>query len=236
MRKMVDLSPNVSAKPRNLSAIKFVILHYTGMESEIETLKRLKNPKSKVSCHYLINRGGKITQIAKDNRVAWHAGKSKWKNFKNLNKISIGIELENKGHDYGYQNFTKTQIRQLVTLCINLKKKYRIKRENFLGHSDIAPLRKKDPGKKFPWKKLSNFNLGGWYKLDKSDGQIKDKKKIAINFFKNLDKIGYKYFSIYKRKKRDSLIVKAFQRRYLPNSVSGKIDQKTLKISYLLNN
>mgnify|MGYP001239706355 CR=1 FL=1 len=236
MRKMLDLSPNVSVKPRKLSEIKFVILHYTGMQSQIETLKRLKNPKAKVSCHYLINRGGKITQIAKDNRVAWHAGKSKWKNFKNLNKNSIGIELENKGHDFGYQNFTKPQIRKLIGLCKNLKKKYKIKKDNFLGHSDIAPLRKKDPGKRFPWKKLSNYNFGCWYKLDKKDEEITDRNKLYVNFFKNLHKIGYRYFKIYKRKKTDKLIVKAFQRRYHPSSVSGKIDQKTLKISYFLSN
>jgi N-acetylmuramoyl-L-alanine amidase len=130
------------------------------MQSEIASINRLKNSKAKVSCHYLINRKGEITQMVKENKVAWHAGKSKWKNFNNLNDSSIGIELVNKGHEFGYQNFSKNQITSLISLCKFLKKRYMIKKENFLGHSDIAPLRKLDPGEKFPWKKLSKFKLG----------------------------------------------------------------------------
>ena len=90
--------------------------------------------------------------MVKDKNIAWHAGKSRWKKFVNLNKNSIGIELVNKGHQFGYQNFSKPQIKSLIKLCKNLKKKYLIKKENFLGHSDVAPLRKIDPGEKFPWK------------------------------------------------------------------------------------
>ena len=134
------------------------------MQSEIESYIKLKNPESKVSCHYFINRKGLITQMVNDNKVAWHAGKSKWKMSENLNKNSIGIELVNKGHEFGYQNFSNTQIKSLINLCKNLKKKYEIKNENFLGHSDIAPLRKSDPGEKFPWKKLSKHKVGCWYK------------------------------------------------------------------------
>ena len=94
------------------------------MQSEIESIKRLKNPKHRVSCHYLINRSGQVTQMVKDKNIAWHAGKSKWKNFDNLNDNSIGIELVNKGHQFGYQNFSKKQIISLIKLCKNLKKKY----------------------------------------------------------------------------------------------------------------
>ena len=93
------------------------------MQSEIESIKRLKNIHSKVSCHYFINRKGLTIQMVKDNQVAWHAGKSKWKNFKNLNKNSIGIELVNKGHELGYERFTNPQINELIKLCLNLKKK-----------------------------------------------------------------------------------------------------------------
>ena len=124
------------------------------MQSEIESIKRLKNPKYKVSCHYLINRKGEVIQMVDDRNTAWHAGKSRWKKFTNLNESSIGIELVNKGHRFGYQNFTNIQIKNLILLCKKLKKKYRIKKENFLGHSDVAPLRKIDPGEKFPWKKI----------------------------------------------------------------------------------
>ena len=206
------------------------------MQSEIESIKRLKNPKSKVSAHYLIDRRGFITQMVKDEKIAWHAGKSKWKNYKNLNKNSIGIELVNKGHKFGYQNFTKIQIRNLLKLCKFLKKKFKIRRENFLGHSDIAPLRKIDPGEKFPWKRLSKFNLGLWYQSQNLKINLNNKRKYNIIFFKNLFKIGYRYFHLYKRSGTDKKVIKAFQRRFCPTNVNGIIDKKTLKISCFLAN
>ena len=207
------------------------------MQSEIESLKRLKSINSKVSCHYLINRKGIITQMVKDDKVAWHAGKSKWKNFKNLNENSIGIELVNKGHNFGYQNFSNLQISSLINLCRSLKKIYKIKRENFLGHSDIAPLRKIDPGNKFPWKKLSKYNLGYWSMNSRKKFKFTDYRKSENLFFKNLYEIGYRYFDIRKRRRKiDKLIIKSFQMHYFPEKVSGKIDQKTLKISQFLAN
>ena len=224
-------SPNYSRKSRPKKNIKFIIIHYTGMQSEIESIKRLIHKNSKVSCHYLINRKGTIMQMVKENKIAWHAGVSKWKNIKNLNKNSIGIELVNKGHFFGYENYSNLQINSLIKLCSKLKKKYKIHKENFLGHSDIAPYRKIDPGEKFPWKKLSNYKLGKWYNLKKDEILSVDKKKL---FFKNLHKIGYRYFKIGKRVKSDKLIIKAFQRRYNPKKITGNIDLKTLKISQFL--
>ena len=224
-------SPNYSRNTRPKKTIKFVIIHYTGMQSEIESINRLINKNSKVSCHYLINRKGTIMQMVKENKIAWHAGVSKWKNIKNLNKNSIGIELVNKGHFFGYENYSNLQINSLIKLCSKLKKKYKIHKENFLGHSDIAPYRKIDPGEKFPWKKLSNYQLGKWYNLKKDEILSVDKKKL---FFKNLYKIGYRYFKIDKRVKSDKLIIKAFQRRYNPKKITGYIDLKTLKISQFL--
>ena len=224
-------SPNYSRNSRPKKSIKFIIIHYTGMQSEIESINRLINKNSKVSCHYLINRKGTIMQMVKENKIAWHAGVSKWKNIKNLNKNSIGIELVNKGHFFGYENYSNLQINSLIKLCSKLKKKYKIHKENFLGHSDIAPNRKIDPGEKFPWKRLSNYKLGKWYNLKKSEIFNNDIKKL---FFKNLHKIGYRYFKIGKRVKSDKLIIKAFQRRYNPKKITGYIDLKTLKISQFL--
>ena len=203
------------------------------MQSEIESLKRLKNLRSKVSCHYLISRKGIITQIVKDKNIAWHAGKSKWNYFKNLNKFSIGIELVNKGHKLGYESFPSVQIQTLIKLCKFLKKKYNIKPVNFLGHSDIAPLRKIDPGEKFPWQKLSRYKIGTWHQLDKKKSE-KNKEELKSNFFKNIFKIGYRYFNINKRDKKDKKIIRAFQQRYLPKKVTGLIDTETLKISHYL--
>ena len=205
-------SLNFSNKSRIKKRIKFIIIHYTGMQSEIASIKRLTKTSSKVSCHYLINRKGQIARMVNDNKVAWHAGKSRWKGFKNK------------------------QINSLVNLCKILRKKYYIKKENFLGHSDIAPLRKIDPGEKFPWKKLSKFNIGKWYVKKRVNFKFINKRQKEILFFKNIYKIGYRYFSFYKRDKTDKLVIKSFQRRYLPKNVTGKIDLETLKISHFLIN
>jgi N-acetylmuramoyl-L-alanine amidase len=231
-----DFSPNFSPKIRPKKSIKFIIIHYTGMQSEIESINKLKDINSKVSCHYLINRKGKVTQMVKDKQVAWHAGKSKWSNFVGLNESSIGIELVNKGKEFGYQNFSKIQITKLINLCMILKKKYKIRKENFLGHSDVAPLRKLDPGEKFPWKKLSKCNFGNWYEGSLKNFQFINLKKVENLFFKNLYKIGYRYFKIRKREKSDKLIIRSFQQHYLPQNVTGKIDKKTFKISHFLAN
>ena len=203
------------------------------MQSAIESINWLKNPLSKVSCHYLIDKKGKIIQMVPENKIAWHAGKSMWKNFIDLNKKSIGIELVNKGHRFGYENFTVIQINSLIKLCKLLKRKYKIKTENFLGHSDIAPLRKIDPGEKFPWRKLSKYKIGLWFKNKKV---IKEQKVSYQLFFKNLHKIGYRYFNIYKKSSKDKLIIKAFQRKYLPSEVSGKLNKKSMKIGQYLAN
>ena len=113
------------------------------MQSKIASIKRLTNPRFKVSCHYLIDRKGLVMRLVDDDKIAWHAGKSKWKNFVNLNKYSIGIELVNKGHDFGYEKFTDIQINRLIQLCLKLRKKYKINSSNIVGHSDIAPKEKR---------------------------------------------------------------------------------------------
>ena len=206
MKKKIDLSPNYSSKTRQKKNIKFVVIHYTGMQSEIESLKRLKSTKSKVSCHYFINRKGTIIQMVHDNRVSWHAGKSKWKSFNNLNENSIGIELVNKGHEFEYQSFSKPQIKSLITLCKVLRKKYKIKKENILGHSDIAPLRKKDPGEKFPWEKLSKLYLGIWYKIKKKILIQWAKKRLKTYFLKIFIKLVIDTSLLIKEKEMTNLL------------------------------
>ena len=135
-------SPNFSTYKRNQKNIKFLILHYTGMKSESQAIKRLTDYNSKVSCHYFIKKSGKIILMVPDGYIAWHAGKSKWKKINSLNKFSIGIEIHNGGHKYNYPNFTKKQILSVIKLCKNLKNKYKIKKQNILGHSDISYNRK----------------------------------------------------------------------------------------------
>ena len=230
----VNKSLNFSKKARTLRNIRYLIIHYSGMQSGRVSMNRLKNPKSKVSCHYFIERNGNIFKMVEDNKIAWHAGKSKWKDLKNLNKHSIGIEIQNKGHFINYQSFTKKQIFSLIKLIKLLMKKYRINKKNILGHSDIAPLRKLDPGEKFPWNFFSKKGVAIWYpknKLKADEIEIKNMRKF---FFRNIYKIGYRFFSLSKKSKKDRKIIMAFQRRFLPNEVNGKITKKTLKISQLL--
>ena len=234
MKIRVNKSTNFSKKIRSSKDIRFLIIHYTGMQSARVSMDRLKNPNSKVSCHYFINRNGNIYKMVDDNKIAWHAGKSKWKNIRNLNKSSIGIEIQNKGHFIDYQNFPKKQISSLIVLIKSLLKKYKIKKCNVLGHSDIAPLRKKDPGEKFPWNFLSLKGVSIWYpkfKLKKKEVKSKAKRRM---FFKNVHKIGYRFFNLSQKSNRDRKVIMAFQRRFLPNEVTGKITDKTLKISQLL--
>ena len=143
---------------RNINKIvKFIIIHYTGMKSFKSSFCRLSSLNSDVSCHYLISRCGKIYNILNPEIRAWHAGYSEWKTYKNLNDYSIGIELENKGHEFGYTEFTKLQYNSLNKLLNSLCFRFNIKPIDILGHSDISPNRKKDPGELFKWN-LINLN------------------------------------------------------------------------------
>ena len=161
-------SPKFKTKIRSNKGIKIIVIHYTGMQSEVDALNRLTNFRSKVSCHYLINEKGKIISMVPENYTAWHAGKSKWGKLSSLNRYSIGIELVNPGHEFGYKKFKKKQISALIELTKKLIKKYSIKKKNIVGHSDIAPLRKKDPGEKFPWQFLSKKKIAIWHGLKNS--------------------------------------------------------------------
>jgi len=230
MRITKYYSPNFDLKTRSNKTITVIIIHYTGMQSERESLKRLISPKSKVSCHYLIRRNGVIFRLVNDRNIAWHAGKSKWGKYNNLNKNSIGIELVNKGHKFGYQAFTKTQILNLVKLCKKLKKKYKIKKQFILGHSDIAPLRKIDPGEKFPWDYLSSKGIGIYPKKIRENEKKNEKSKNLRIFFRNLQIIGYRYLNLKFRRK----IIKNFQRKYRQEKVDGILDLETYKISQIL--
>ena len=236
MKIKICKSPNHSINKRKNKDIKFIVIHYTGMQSERECIKKLTSNKSEVSAHYLINRKGNITRMVDENNIAWHAGKSKWKNFINLNYQSIGVELVNKGHQFGYENFSKKQISKLILLCKFIIKKYKIKKTNILGHSDIAPLRKKDPGEKFPWQFLYKKKVGYWYNINKKNiiNHNLSKKDLRNFFFNNLYKIGYRYFNKKKSSKSDSKVIKVFQRRFRQNKVNGLIDQESLQISHYL--
>ena len=235
-----NYSPNFDPNKRAKKKIKFLILHYTGMKNENSAINRLTNIQSEVGTHYFIKKSGEIILMVPDLYVAWHAGASQWKNYKSINYNSIGIEISNTGHKHGYKSFTKKQIRSIKKLSLFLIKKYKINNRYILGHSDIAPERKKDPGEKFPWKTLAKKNIGIWHS-EKKNRLIKLRKKMLdnnenIRFVKNLKKIGYqsKKILLKEEKKFKKLLISAFQRRFRPELVNGIADKECLLISQSL--
>ena len=164
-----NYSPNFNFPKRTKKKIKFIIIHYTGMRKENLAIQRLCSAKSKVSAHYFIKENGSILNLVPDLFEAWHAGKSRWKKYIGINKYSIGIEIQNPGHQFGYRNFNSKQIFSLKKLLKKLMTKYNINFYNILGHSDIAPERKKDPGEKFPWKDLAKLKLSFWHSLNEKN-------------------------------------------------------------------
>jgi N-acetylmuramoyl-L-alanine amidase len=232
-----NYSPNFNTVKRNKKEIKFIVFHYTGMKKESDAIDRLVNIQSEVSSHYLIKNNGEIITLVPDLYIAWHAGKSSWKNYESINQNSIGIEIANPGHEFVYKKFSKKQIFSLLRLSTFLSKKFKIAAKNFLGHSDIAPNRKKDPGEKFPWEYLSKNKIGLWHTLKKKE--LKNNRelktgKIEKNFFFNhIYKIGYskKVAKSFNKDKHLKSLIKAFQRRFRPELIDGKIDKECLLIS-----
>ena len=231
----LNYSPNFDVKKRRLKEIKFIIFHYTGMKKENEAITKLTNIKSKVSTHYFIKNNGEILTLVPDLYIAWHSGLSSWKKYKSINKYSIGIEISNPGHEHSYKKFSKKQIKSILKLSTYLIEKYKIKSNFILGHSDIAPERKKDPGEKFPWKYLSENKIGYWHnlnekKLFKKRNQLVSQQE-KNKFVQNLNKIGYSRNMYYNKNNSRKILTTAFQRRFRQKLVNGVIDQECLVIS-----
>jgi len=234
MQKILNnYSINFNTIKRKKEKIKYLVFHYTGMKSEKLAIRRLKDKKSKVSCHYFIKKNGTILNMVPESYISWHAGISNWKKYDKINKNSIGIEIQNPGHKNNYSNFSIKQIRSIEYLSKKLIKKFNLNKKNFLGHSDVSPDRKKDPGEKFPWKALSKHEIGIWHNLDNNLLQrIRSKKidrKQKILFLKRLIKIGY--FLKKKKLEHSFLVIKAFQRRFRPQIINGKIDLECCEIA-----
>ena len=230
-----NYSPNFSTPKRLKKNIKYIIIHYTGMKNELSALNKLTDYKSKVSAHYFIKKNGKILNLVPDLYEAWHAGISNWKNIQSLNRYSIGIEIQNSGHENMYEKFSGKQINSVKKLLRFLKVRYRVNCKNILGHSDIAPNRKKDPGEKFPWKELAKLKLTQWHKLDEKKLKQQRLKKINSSdenkFFINLHKIGYTRVQLKSSAIKKRLIAKAFQRRFRQSLVNGICDKECLILS-----
>lgn len=198
-----------------LLPVDAIIIHYTDMLSVEETLAWFSNPDSRVSSHYLIDEKGKIYRLVEEPRRAWHAGESYWQGCTDLNSCSIGIELANPGHSYGYTPFPEVQINALIYLCHDIRTRWSIPSIRILGHSDIAPRRKQDPGHLFPWEILAREGLGLW----PTDITI----DTNIDVTEALKKIGYETISL-------THALLAFQRHFQSHKVDGEVDQETLSL------
>lgn len=150
-------SPNFTERTLPVSII---VLHYTGMETKEDALERLRDPQAKVSAHYVIDEDGTVYALVDENKRAHHAGVSFWRGVSDINSASVGIELINKGHEFGYTSFPEKQIDALIRLCADIMTRHDIR--FVLGHSDVAPARKQDPGELFPWKRLAENGIGFW--------------------------------------------------------------------------
>ena len=233
----LNYSPNFTPKKRNSKEIKFLIFHYTGMKKEFDAIRKLTKIQSEVSSHYFIKNNGDIILLVPDLYIAWHAGQSSWRNYQSINKYSLGIEISNPGHQFNYKKFSKKQISSILGLSKFLIKKYKIDPKNILGHSDIAPNRKKDPGEKFPWEYLAKNKIGLWHSLKRDS--LKKNRLLQISniekklFYNNLYKIGYlkNFPKNINQNYHLRSIVKAFQRRFRQELISGQIDKECLIIS-----
>ncbi len=200
--------------------IQFIILHYTQTLNIEKAIDLLTSKNRKVSCHFVIDTNGQIYNLVSESKRAWHAGESSWKGLQDMNSRSIGIEIVNPG-EKKLQRYPKTQIDKLIGLIHFLEKKFKIPFYNILGHSDIAPLRKIDPGKHFPWKELYKKKIGLWVEIK----QVKNRElseEEYHEFLQNLNRIGYQLPKHKNFKTSTLLIIDAFHRHFEPTLVGKK--------------
>ncbi len=208
-------SPNHDERPAG-TPVDMLILHYTGMLSFEDALDRLADPDAKVSAHYAIGRDGAVYRMVDEDRRAWHAGVSFWRGHTDINGRSIGIELENKGHEYGYEDFTEPQMSSLLELCHGILARHPIPPRNVVGHSDVAPTRKEDPGEKFDWERMAAEGIGLWPGKTTLTGRIG-----TGEFNRLLNRYGYDLAD-------ESAAILAFHRHFRPSDVSGPVNKDSL--------
>ena len=225
MKIIKSPSPNFENRPPSVS-VNLLLFHYTGMKSASEAIARLCNPNSKVSAHYLIDEVGNIFSLVEENKRAWHAGVASWNDDVDINNISVGVEIANPGHEFGYSRYPERQMVAVETLSIDIIKRHSIRAARVLAHSDVSPSRKCDPGELFDWERLAAAGIGIWPKMlpvsvDFEIGSIRQCQK-------QLKMIGYglKITGVLDELTRDTIL--AFQRHWLPNRLTGKFDVETV--------
>ncbi|PVB61611.1 N-acetylmuramoyl-L-alanine amidase [Labrenzia sp. 011] len=228
----VHPSPNHGPRAPGVP-IDMVILHYTGMKTAEAALSRLCNPEAEVSAHYLVDEDGSILQCVPEARRAWHAGRSSWKGQDDINSRSIGIEIVNPGHENGYRAFPDRQIESVVALTKDICRRHDVQPWGVLGHSDIAPERKQDPGELFPWGRLAEAGIGLYVEpFPVGSGlfiQAGDRGQPVEALQSMLALFGYEIGITGAFDERTQLVVTAFQRHFRPEKVDGVVDQSTIE-------
>jgi N-acetylmuramoyl-L-alanine amidase len=225
-------SPNFNERQKinGFVGVRHVVIHYTGMRSRDEALNRLADAAARVSAHYLIDQDGTLFRMVAEDSRAWHAGIAYWQGVRDLNSTSIGVELCNPGHDWGYRSFPSVQIETLKTLLGAIRARHGVSAANILAHSDVAPSRKADPGELFPWADLADDGFGLW----PEETQVVAGHPDLTGALRRLSEIGYAVpttpeegSDILNADCAATDVIKAFQRRYLPNRIDGHLDGMT---------
>ena len=206
-------SPNHNERPGG-RAPDILLLHYTGMRSGGEALARLCDPEAKVSAHYLIEEDGRVFRLVPEDRRAWHAGLARWAGDSDVNGRSLGIELVNPGHEFGYRDFPEAQMQSLLALAEEICRRHPIPSHRVLGHSDVAPLRKEDPGERFDWPRLAAAGIG--FPPEPGAEIAEDEARARLAAF------GYGFLD-----EDFTAVLRAFQRHFRPAAVTGALDAET---------
>jgi N-acetylmuramoyl-L-alanine amidase len=225
-------SPNVEPRRNHLTP-SILLLHYTGLDSMERAIYWLTCTESKVSCHYGVDVDGRITQMVAEEMRAWHAGDSVWAGEADINSASIGIEVQNPGHELGYPDFPEAQVRAVERLCLDIIARNGIRPERVLAHSDVAPARKKDPGEKFPWERLARAGIGDWVRAEPVDPadcglDLGATGSEVVQVQAGLRRYGYGIEVTGELDARTRCVVAAFQRHFRPERVDGRIDRSTV--------
>lgn len=223
----VRVSPNFGARADGTRP-DMIILHYTGMETGEAAERWLCDPASQVSSHYLVHEDGRIVQMVREGDRAWHAGKSSWRGVTDINSCSIGIEIVNPGHQFGYAEFSPVQMDRVISLCLDISLRHKVPPERVLGHSDVAPGRKVDPGEKFDWRLLASAGLGHFV----APVPILDGRKLAVgetgddvqSLQSMLSLYGYGVDITGVYDERTAVVIAAFQRHFRPVLIDGVAD------------
>jgi N-acetylmuramoyl-L-alanine amidase len=222
-------SPNQDDRPAG-APIDMLILHYTGMQSGQAAVERLRDPAAKVSSHYVVDEDGFVLRLVAEERRAFHAGVSYWRGHSELNGRSIGIEIVNPGHEWGYRDFPVLQLAAVCDLCLSILSRHWIPARNIVAHSDVAPDRKEDPGEKFPWEDLARNGVGVWPAGVPdlgTTGVVRDAAGLR-GVRAALGDIGYRVAAEGALDPALSSVLRAFQRHWRPEAITGQADSGTL--------